>query len=219
MKLSKRTVEILNNFNAINPNIVIQPGSEIKTVAEAKNILAQATIDDEFESEVGIYNLSEFLGVRSMFEDPDLTVNSDHIRFKENGRSVKYYLSDPEMLTTPSKIPALPGVDVQFDLSAEDLSAIRKAATTLDLPDLVITNDNGQLKALVTDISNDTSNEFAIDLSGENDQSFSLVFRVASLKIIVADYKIEISKRLISKFMSPDVNYLIALEESSKFGA
>jgi len=222
MKLSQSTIDVLKNFSTINSNIVISPGSELATVAEAKNVMAEATITETFDSEIGIYDLGEFLSIYGMFTDPTIEAKgSEHILIKESGRSVKYYLSDSSMLTSPSKKIKMPSTDIEFTLSPEDLNSIRKASSALGCSDLVITNEEGKLKALVTDISNDTSNEFAIDLSGtvDEDLSFKIVFAVKSLKIVDNTYTVSISKKNISKFVSSDITYYIALEKSSKFGA
>ena len=53
MKLSKHTIEVLKNFATINPNIVVNSGQQLKTIAEAKNILASAEITEDFPQEFG----------------------------------------------------------------------------------------------------------------------------------------------------------------------
>ena len=44
MNLTSETLLLLKNFSAINSNVVIRPGNVIKTMSEAKNIMAQATV-------------------------------------------------------------------------------------------------------------------------------------------------------------------------------
>ena len=40
-----------------------------------KNILAVATVSEEFPKDFAIYNLPEFLGATSLLEDPDFEFN------------------------------------------------------------------------------------------------------------------------------------------------
>ena len=61
MELSNFTMQVLKNFASINSNIVIHPGNTIMTVAEAKNILVSATVEETFHQEMGVYDLAEFL--------------------------------------------------------------------------------------------------------------------------------------------------------------
>ena len=42
MNISNETIDVLKNFAAINPNIVINPGQVLKTISEAKNIITFA---------------------------------------------------------------------------------------------------------------------------------------------------------------------------------
>ena len=61
VSISNDTLSVLRNFSSINPNVVLKPGQEVKTISEAKNILAIADIDENFPTEMGIYDLNEFL--------------------------------------------------------------------------------------------------------------------------------------------------------------
>ena len=59
MKISKETLDVLKNFSAINPNLVINEGNKLSTIAEAKNIMASTTVSETFPKEIGIYDLNE----------------------------------------------------------------------------------------------------------------------------------------------------------------
>ena len=61
MKLSKSTLDILKNFKEINQSILFKQGNSLKTISVMKNILAEATIEEELPKDFGIYDLSQFL--------------------------------------------------------------------------------------------------------------------------------------------------------------
>lgn len=220
MNLSVETLNVLKNFSTINSNIVIRPGNVLKTMSEAKNIMAQATVSESFPNELGIYDLNEFLSVVGMFESPSLVFDNDmkYVTIVEGRRSVKYFFSDTSILTSPSKDISMPPCEVKFKLSADDLSALRKAASALGVSDVVI-NDS---KATVTDIKDATSNSFSVDLDGltDSNQPYQLVFNINNFKLLQGDYDVSISSKLISHFKntSNDVEYYIALEKSSTYG-
>ena len=65
MKLSKETIEVLKNFSGINQSIVVKEGNKLKTVNSLKNILAHATVEEDFPKEFAIYDLTRFLGLIS----------------------------------------------------------------------------------------------------------------------------------------------------------
>ena len=72
MKLSENTINLLKNFAGINPNMVFKAGSSIATIAEAKNIMASATVTETFPQEFGIYDLNEFLSTLTLVDNPEL---------------------------------------------------------------------------------------------------------------------------------------------------
>ena len=73
MKLSENTLNLLKNFSEINSNIVFNPGKTITTIAEAKNIVASATVAEEFPQQFGIYDLREFLSTLTLVANPELS--------------------------------------------------------------------------------------------------------------------------------------------------
>ena len=48
MKLSDKTISVLKNFSSINQSILFKEGSKLRTISVMKNILAEATINEEF---------------------------------------------------------------------------------------------------------------------------------------------------------------------------
>lgn len=220
MNLSSETLSVLKNFSAINSNIVIRPGQTLKTMSEAKNIMASANVQETFPNEFGIYDLNEFLSVVGMFDNPTLNFDSDmkFVSIVDGKRSVKYFFSDTSILTTPSKDITMPPCELKFNLSADDLSALRKAASALGVSDVVVSNNS----ATVTDVKDSTSNSFSVDLDVTSDpgEPYSFVFNINNFKLLTGDYEVQVSSKLISHFKNQDTNveYYIALEKSSTFG-
>jgi hypothetical protein len=225
MKLSNETQTVLKNFAAINSNIVINTGSSLKTISEAKNILAKASVGESFDTSFGIYDLNEFLGVMSMFDDPELTVADDALSIKiaQGRRSVKYFFSAPDILTSPSKDIDMPSAEVTFTLTQDDMNQLRKATSALGVSDVVVTkNSDGGVTLVVTDVKDSTANTFSVDTEATSvcDESFKFIFNIGNFKFVGGDYEVVISKRLISHFknLNVPVEYWVALEKSSTFG-
>ena len=68
MELSENTLQVLRNFSGINQNILIKSGSNLKTISEARNVVATAEVTEEFTKDFGIYDLNEFIGVMGLVE-------------------------------------------------------------------------------------------------------------------------------------------------------
>ena len=79
MRLSKETYNILKNFAAINSNILINPGNVLKTMSAGKNIYVEAKVTEDFDVAVPIWDLNKFLGVVSMFANPDLEFHDTYV--------------------------------------------------------------------------------------------------------------------------------------------
>jgi len=220
MKLSDNTLNILKNFAGINNSILVKQGTQLRTMSVAKNILAEAQIDEEFPREFGIYDLNQFLNGLSLHQDPDMDFSPDSfLSIREGKRRVKYFYADPNVIISPpDKEITLPSEDVHFQLESTSLDKLLKAAAVYQLPDLSAVGGDGVVKLVVRDKKNDTSNEFAV-VVGETDKVFSFNFKVENIKIIPGAYDVVVSSKLLSRFTNSqhDLKYFIALEPDSTF--
>jgi hypothetical protein len=221
MKLSESTLSVLKNFSTINQSILFKQGRRLRTISVMKNILAEATIDEELPKDFGIYDLNQFLNGMGLHQSPELDFAHDsYVVIKEGKMRTKYFFADANVIITPPDKPIeLPSEDVTFDLSTDQLDKLLKAAAVYQLPDLSAVGENGVVKLVVRDKKNDTSNDFAITV-GETDATFSFNFKVENIKILPGTYDVVVSQKLLSRFSSKnhDLTYYIALEPDSTFG-
>ena len=220
MKLSESTVSVLKNYSTINQNLLVREGSVLSTMSAMKNIVAQSTVDEEFSQEVAIYDLNEFLASMSLFNSPDLKFKDDFVIMSEEGKksSLKYWYSDPSVVTTVTKEINMPECEVKFSLSSDILSNVQKAAAVIGAPDMVL--ENGSLR--VTDKKNDTANAYSIDVvDTDDDVDYKFWFKVENLKLLSGDYNVSVSSKRISHFKNAnvDIEYFIALEPESHYGS
>lgn len=224
MELNSTTIDILKNFSSINNNLMVQQGNVIKTISDARNVVASAALQEEFPQKFGIYDLNEFIGVLSLVGGPNLKFEENHVLVGDaTGRSkIKYFFSPEETLTSPSKDITMPDADVKFTLDNDTMSKIKRAAATLGHEEFTITPKDGSLELSVVDNNNSTSNTYSIEVGGEfpQDSVFNFVINISNLKLLPGDYEVSISSKLISEFKHKEMNvrYWIALEKSSTFG-
>ena len=72
MKLSEGTINILKSFAVINTGIEFKPGNILQTISPQKSIMAKAEIEDTLPAHGCFYELNRFLGVLSLFDQPQL---------------------------------------------------------------------------------------------------------------------------------------------------
>ena len=221
MKLSESTLSLLKNFSTINQSILFKQGNKLRTVSVMKNILAEATIAEEFPKDFGIYDLNQYLNGLSLHNDPELNFEADNYVVIKEGRSrSKYFFADPNCIVTPPEDSiTLPTEDVSFELSTDQLDKLLKAAAIYQLPDLSVEGGDGVVKVLIRDKKNDTSNDYSV-VVGETDSTFSFNFKVENIKILPGTYDVVCCQKNISRFTSNnhDLTYFIALEPDSTFG-
>tara|TARA_B100001173_G_scaffold285474_1_gene272475 strand:- start:787 stop:1452 length:666 start_codon:yes stop_codon:yes gene_type:complete len=221
MKLSDNTLTVLKNFASINNSILVKQGTHLRTISVAKNILAEADIAEEFPRDVAVYDLNQFLNGMSLHQDPDLDFKEDsYLTIREGRRKVKYFYADPAVIICPpDKQITLPTEDVRFQLESTSLEKLLKAAAIYQLPDLSLIGNDNEIRLVVRDKKNDTSNEYSI-IVGETDKEFVFNFKVENIKIIPGAYDVVVSSKLLSKFTNSNYNlkYYIALEPDSTFG-
>ena len=221
MKLSDKTLSLLKNFSTINQSILFKKGNKLRTVSVMKNILAEATISEEFPKDFGIYDLNQYLNGLSLHNDPELNFEADNYVVIKEGRSrSKYFFADPSVIITPPEDSiTLPTEDVSFELSTDQLDKLLKAAAIYQLPDLSVEGGDGVVKVLVRDKKNETSNDYSV-VVGETESTFSFNFKVENIKILPGTYDVVCCQKNISRFTSKnyDLTYFIALEPDSTFG-
>lgn len=219
MKISKDTVQILKNFSGINSNIMIKPGNRLATISPQKNVMADVSVPETFPTEFGIYDLSEFLGVISLFDDPDIKFDGKSVYLSEGAWRSRYYAADPSVLTIPpEKKITFPTPEVQFALPAAVLAKAIRTAAVIKASDLSIVGEEGKLRIIVVDLKNPTSNTFDVTL-GSTDLTFRANLKVDNLKMISQDYEVSISSKKISRWVATtgDMTVFVALESSSSF--
>jgi len=221
MKLSDSTLSILRNFAGINNSILVKKGNRLRTISVAKNILAEANLNEEFPSDFALYDLNQFLNVNnSLFRNPELDfTDNGYVVISEGKSKQTFFFADPNVIVTPpDKDITLPTEDVCFELSTEQLDKLLKAAAINQLPDFSAIGKDGKVTLVVRDKKNDTSNNFNI-VVGETESEFSFNFKVENIKILPGTYDVVVSQKLLSRFTSKnhDLTYYIALEPDSTF--
>ena len=222
MKLTNYTTSVLKNFSTINQNLVIKEGNTITTMSAMKNIVAKAEVEETFPQQIAIYDLNEFLGALSLFTSPVLDFSDNYVMISEENKpttKMKYFYSDPSVVTSPNKMITMPSNEVKFTMSSEDLSRLKRAAGAIGAPDMVLEKDGSSSSLTVKDKKNDTANNYSLDVDTTSEGEFNFYFKVENMKLLDGNYDVEISSKNISHYTnkSTDIEYWIALEPESTY--
>ena len=119
----------------------------------------------------------------------------------------------------PEKEIEFPDAEVSFELSEDVFKKTINAANTLGLPEVVVQGDGKEIRILVADTGNTTSDSFST-VVGATDKTFRMIFKMENLnKLMEGTYDVSLSSKRISHFkrQSDTLNYWIALEANSTY--
>lgn len=216
MKLEPKTLTVLKNFSSINPSLMFREGSVVTTMSPTKSVLARARIGQSFEKQFAIYDLSRFLGVISLFDNPDLELNESSVTIRKEDRELDYRYADPSTIVMPpDKNVVLPSEDVKFKLTTATLNDLQRALSALSMPEIAVVGDSKKMWIQVIDVKNMLGDSYKISL-GDTDKKFRFVFKAENLKFIPQDYEVTITSKLMSHFKGTevvDIDYWVAPEK------
>lgn len=221
LSLTKNTIDILKNFAQINQGITVKEGNQLRTMSVAKNIMAEAEIDEHFPQSFSIYDLNEFLAAACLFKEPVLDFGEKSVTISEKSgrnKATYFYCDETVVISPPDKKLVIPTPDVTFQLSTEQLTSILKACSILQVPDIRVVGSDGTLEMVACDISNPTTNSYSIMLDENYSGDCSFHFKAVNFKMINDAYTVKISTKGISQFVtdSGDLQYWIALEKAKQ---
>lgn len=222
MKLSDTTLNILKNFSSINPGIVVRPGKQLRTISINKAIFADATVAEEFPREFGVYDLSKLLGVLSLHDNPEIDFQDQNLVLSGVGGRARTRLryTDTKLILSPSKEIKVPGYEVKFALTKEDLAWIEKVGAVLKCPNIVIENNEGEVTISAADVKGEVVDDSNLGVNKIEDKTpFKFAIKVENLKLIEGNYLVEISAKGVAKFSNQNVavNYWVAVENAHSF--
>jgi len=221
MKVSERTINLLKNYANINQSIEFREGNILRTVSPLNTILASVEISEELSKTFPIYELNRFLGTLSLFNDPELDFTDNGVTISDSNHEATYrYCGSSSMFQTPpEKDISFPEPEVEFQLTQDVFKKTINAANTLGLPEVVVEGDGTEIRLLVSDTGNVSSDSFSTGV-GPTDKTFRMIFKTENLnKIMEGAYDVSLSSKRISHFKreGDSLQYWIALEQNSTF--
>jgi hypothetical protein len=221
MKLSDNTTSFLKNYANINQSLEFREGNILRTVSPLNTILASVEISEDLPKTFPIYELNRFLGTLSLFNDPELDFTDNGVTISDSNHEATYrYCGSSSMFQTPpEKDISFPDPEVEFQLTQDVFKKTINAANTLGLPEVVVEGDGTEIRLLVSDTGNVSSDSFSTGV-GPTDKTFRMIFKTENLnKLMEGTYDVKLSSKRISHFKrtSDSLQYWIALEQNSTF--
>ena len=217
MKFSNETLTVLKSFTAINKSILMKEGNILKTITPEKTLIAIADIPDEIPSDACVYDLSRFLSILSLYNDPDVEFFDKYFIISEGKRRTKYVYADISMIhTPPEKDINIPSEDVVVDVTESDLSSVLKAAGVLQFSEIAFVGEGGKCYLKAIDSTNDSADDFGVEI-GDTADEFKIIIKTDNLKLMPLDYEVTLCSKGISEFKGKGVTYYVAIDSKSTY--
>jgi hypothetical protein len=195
----------------------MKPGKTIRTITPEKTLIAIANIEDEIPSEAVIYDLSRFISVLSLHQNPDIEFHDKYFIFTENKRKTKYAYADISMVhAAPEKDIKIPSEDVKVSVNWTDLQSVLKAASALQFTEVAFVGGDGKCYLRALDSKNPSADTFGVEI-GETNDEFTLIIKTENLKLLPQDYEVTLCAKGISKFKGNDVSYFVGIDTKSTY--
>jgi hypothetical protein len=217
MKFSNETLTVLKSFTSINKSILLAKGNVIKTITPEKTLIAIANISQEIPSDACVYDLSRFLSILSLYNDPDVEFFDKYFIISEGKRRTKYVFADLSMIhTPPEKDITIPSADVEVSVTADTLSSVLKAAGVLQFSEIAFVGEGGKCYLKAIDSANDNADDFGVEI-GETADEFKIIIKTDNLKLMPIDYDVTLCSKGISEFKGEGVTYYVAIDSKSTY--
>jgi hypothetical protein len=235
--LEERTLEVLKNFAALNPGLVVEGGNVIRTITERiKTVSARVVVPQPFPVPFAIFDLKRFLGAVAMFSKPKITFDRGHVTVTEaeetetSGLEIVYPLTTPDCVDHPKKDPSIQPT-FTFPVSKDHFKLFTKFEKGLELPNIILTAAGEGQKVYLGGADAAMPGKARVGgrmvVAESAPSAFRLVWAVEDWnKVMPDDYQVGIELRnggAIAQFVGAggDVNYWIPtrITDDRQFGA
>ncbi|ASD52039.1 DNA polymerase processivity factor [Pseudomonas phage PspYZU05] len=225
MKLSKETIEVLKTFSTINNGIMLNPGNFIMTRSVNGAVYAHAEVQDDIDLEVAIYDLNGFLSVVSLFEDLEISMNSDgDMVLKDKATTIILSGADPSAIVYPKKAINIPSTCFSVELSGHVIQQLKRVARgLLNIDTVSIENKDGFIYLNGYNAKGDTQLSRVLYSAklGEYDgaNTFKFFINMDNLRIQNEDHILSVwasGQQQVAKFESKTMTHVVAMEDGSR---
>ncbi len=210
MKVTKETLEILNNFSRINKNFLFTEGSTLQTMDDAKSMLVEASITEKIPSRAGIGDLSKLLICIKSLNDCELFFNDNAVKVANDNSEAIFGLLPEENISRAKKEIVFTSSGITFDLRWSVLSEavrysnlmgvkVNPTSNTKSFDTAYFFGDGEFVSIQIQESKNVRNDTLKISL-GKSDRKFQFSLKTSNLVLVEDDYLCEVSINKLIRF-------------------
>lgn len=215
--ISERTLQLLANFETINPSIVLTPGKMLRSINDASTVIAVAQIEEDFPFEFPILDLTKLLAIQRLpsFKGGKAEFHEDFIMLKGENSQLQFWRSAKELTVVPADTIELPSVEFEATITPEKMKELTRACSTLGHKTVRLVAQGGKTRMVATTTTIDNSNDYSVELGETTLADFVMPLDVGNLKMIEGNYTLRACAELqMVNFQSSDatINYFVGAQ-------
>jgi hypothetical protein len=219
MKLSEKTIAVLQGFSAINSGLWLMPGKHQETVDQLEDGMAAfADLEEDFPCEFGIINLGVFLANLSNFSEPSIEFDDGHIYITDGEYEMLWHGVSHTLIKRPQDKKIKFNSRLDFELPQSALEKARKFASVNKHPHITFLGNKNGLFVEVTDKKAkkyDPKNPITHRVTDYRGDDFEMIFNARYFNGLVgAKYNVSLNLDNIARFVTTDetVSYYMSVE-------
>jgi hypothetical protein len=224
MKLSKKTLDILKNFSSINASLFTKSGNKLYTISPTMTIVAEATIEETFDTNFCIYDLSKFLGVVSLFDSPEFEFEKKYVTISgANNSNINYHFCEQTLLDRYVKnygnVPQTTKKVYGFEITSKQIDNLKRAASLLELNTIKI-SASPESGIDVTAIRDDNATPNFFNINIEDGQILDkkaepIYIDISLMNLYPGTYTVEVGGGSSTKWVNKDqdITYYIVIKK------
>lgn len=215
--LSERTLQLLSNFETINPSIVLTPGKILRSINDSSTVIAIAQIEEDFPFEFPILDLTKLLSIQRLpsFKSGKAEFHQDYILLKGENSQLKFWRSAKELAVVPADELPMPDINFEATVTPEKMKELTRACSTLGHKTVRLVAEAGKTRLVATTTTIDNSNDYSVELGETTLGDFVGPLDVSNLKMIEGNYTIRACADMqLVNFQSADgtINYYVGMQ-------
>jgi hypothetical protein len=201
MNFTETQMSVLKNFAGINASMIINPDG-LEVINNSKSVIAKYKFDKAYDfAKFGIYEVPELLSVIASLTKPDITIEEKFLLISDGTSKYKYFTTALDLLPKVPDMAKADAVefDLEFDISAEKLNMLFKAAATIKADFIFFETDKKKIRMTVANALDASTSSFDITLETgikTNKLTKAVKVPVAELKLFAGDYKVKLSGKI-----------------------
>lgn len=204
MKLSKRTIDILKNFSTLNPHIHIESGNKIRSCSSDRNLLMEATVNENFDNCLTLHKLNVFINTLNQFNEPEIELNKNYVLITSGKSKINIKYANKDFIDIPKENIKLPLVyNMTFRLTKEDIQKLNKFVSILETTELIFEKSGDNFTITAGNVNDNSVNTYTLDINEfeeKNETNFKYVIKNHFVNLLQSDYLVSIHERNLIKF-------------------